>query len=78
MVEGKGRKEGEGHQSLADRPYLASTQPLLSSSTSSCSFYVAPLTKASKVKQIPFILFQSSIYLFYFLKNLILYDAMMK
>jgi hypothetical protein len=40
IVEGKGgRRLSVGHQSLADRPCLASTQSLLSSSTSSCSYH---------------------------------------
>jgi hypothetical protein len=45
IVEGKeerrkgGRRWSIGHQSLADRPCLASTQSLLSSSTSSCSYH---------------------------------------
>jgi hypothetical protein len=40
IVAGKGgRRWPVGHQSLADRPCLASTHSLLSSSTPSCSYH---------------------------------------
>jgi hypothetical protein len=68
-VEGKeGKKGGRwpvGHKSLAGWPHLASTRlPLLFFTTSCSSHAHSTDPKASKVKQIPFILFQSSIYFF--------------
>jgi hypothetical protein len=54
-VEGKGgRWLLTGHQSLADWPCLASTQSLLSSSTSSCSYH-AHSTNQKHQKQSQFI-----------------------
>jgi hypothetical protein len=81
MVEEKGRKEGEGVRPATNlwRPtMLGSIQPLLSSSTSSCSFYARSIDQKHQKEKIPFILFLSSIYLFYFLKILILYDPTIK
>jgi hypothetical protein len=78
MVEGKGRKEGEGPNLWPTDHAWPLLNPYFHPRLHLAPFMLAPLTKASKVKQIPFILFQSSIYLFYFLKILILYDAMMK
>jgi hypothetical protein len=59
------------HQSLADWPCLASTQSQLSSSTSSCSYH-AHSTDQKHQKQSKFLssFFQSSFYLFTFLKFL--------
>jgi hypothetical protein len=75
IVEVKGGKEGEGGRpamlGLDSIPTFILHFILLLS----CSLH---WPKASKVKQIPFILFESSFYLFIFWKFYILYYAMMK
>jgi hypothetical protein len=65
------------HQSLADQPCLAFTQPLLSSSTSSCSYY-AHSTDQKYQKESKFLSSFSKVLFIIFLKFLILYYAMMK
>jgi hypothetical protein len=70
IVEGKGgRRWLAGHQSLADRPCLASTQSLLSSSTSYCSSH-AHSTDQKHKKQSQFLSSFSKVLLFIFLKFL--------
>jgi hypothetical protein len=71
-VEGKGIKEGEGGWPATN---LWSTghawpplNPYFHPPLHLGPITLTPLTKASKVKQIPFILFQSSFYLLFFEK----------
>jgi hypothetical protein len=84
IVEGKEGKRGgrwpAGHKSLAKWPHMASTQLPLSFFTTSCSPHAHSTDiKASKVKRIPFIFFQSSIYFFSnFLDFMICNDAINK
>jgi hypothetical protein len=83
-IEGKEEKKGgrwlTAHKSLAKWPQLASTQLPLSFFTTSCSSHAHSTDpKASKVKQISFIFFQSSIYFFLkFLDFMICNDAINK
>jgi hypothetical protein len=70
IVEGRGgRRWPVGHQSLADRPCLASTQSLLSSSTHLAPIMLTPLTKSIKSKANSFHPFPK-LFLFIFLKFL--------
>jgi hypothetical protein len=74
IVEGKARKEGEGGRRATNLwptdhawPPL---NPYFHPPFSSCSYHAhSTHQKASKVKQIPFILFQSSIYLLLLFEN---------
>jgi hypothetical protein len=59
-----------GHQSLADKPCMASTQSLLSSSTSSSPIMLTPLTKSIKSKANSFHLFPKFFLFILFLKLL--------
>jgi hypothetical protein len=78
-VEGKGRKEGEGGWPTTNLWPTHHTWPPLNPyfhpPLHLAPIMLTPLTKRLKVKEISFILFQCSIY--YFLKFLILYYAMM-
>jgi hypothetical protein len=65
----KGGRRLASHQSLADRPYLASTQSLLSSSTSSCSYH-AHSTDQKHQKQGKFLSCFSKVLFIFFLKFL--------
>jgi hypothetical protein len=60
-----GRRWPAGHHSLADRPCLASTQSLLSSSTSSCSCH-AQSTDQKHQKQSKFLPFFSKVIFLFF------------
>jgi hypothetical protein len=62
---GRGRRWPASHQSLADRPCLASTQSLLSSSTSSCSYH-AHSTDQKHQKQSQFFSSFSKVFFIYF------------
>jgi hypothetical protein len=81
VAEGKGRKEGQGGRPATILwPTGHAWHPLNPYFHPPChlaSIMLTPLTKSIKSKQIPFILFQSSFYLFIF-DFFILYYAMMK
>jgi hypothetical protein len=75
-VEGKVRKEGDGGQPagpppLADRSCLASTEPLFSSSTSSCSYH-AHSTEQKHQKQSEFLSSFFKVLFIYFFSDFIL------
>jgi hypothetical protein len=70
IVVGKGGKEGEGDrpQIFANQPCLPSTQSLLSSSTSSCSYH-AHSTDQKYQKQCKFISsFSKVLFIYYFIE----------
>jgi hypothetical protein len=65
IVEGKGRKAGEGGQPATNLWLTSHAWPPLNSYFHP-PLHRAPIMLTSKVKQIPIILFQSSIYLLFF------------